>query len=65
MRGNHILATVLKGATLIDGTGSDPLKDALVVIEAGRIQYAGNAEKTQIPGEAEIIDLTGKTIYRA
>jgi imidazolonepropionase-like amidohydrolase len=62
MRGNHILATVLKGATLIDGTGSDPLKDALVVIEAGRIQYAGNAEKTQIPGEAEIIDLTGKTV---
>ena len=50
------------GAQLIDGTGADPVADAVVVIRDGRIVAAGPRETTTIPDGAEAIDATGQTI---
>jgi imidazolonepropionase-like amidohydrolase len=52
----------LIGATLIDGTGKPPLDNSVVIIDNDKIHTAGKAEDVHIPPEAEIIDVTGKTI---
>lgn len=52
-------ATVLQHATLIDGTGSEPITDATIVIKDGRIEAAGPAGSVQVPDGAELRDLTG------
>ncbi|GAC01103.1 putative hydrolase [Gordonia namibiensis NBRC 108229] len=36
--------TILHNARLIDGTGADPIADAVVVIDDGKITYAGAAD---------------------
>ena len=48
--------------TLIDGTGADPVADSVVVIRDGCVETVGKGVDTKIPGEAEIIDATGKTV---
>jgi imidazolonepropionase-like amidohydrolase len=53
-------ALVISGATLIDGTGSAPLADAVVVIEGDRITAAGPRSKIKIPKNARVIDAQGK-----
>jgi imidazolonepropionase-like amidohydrolase len=50
----------ITGGTLIDGTGSTPLRQAVVVIENGRITAAGPATKVSVPAGATIIDATGQ-----
>ena len=50
------------GATLIDGTGADPTRNAVVVARDGRIEAVGSAETVEIPERAEIIDLSGRTV---
>ena len=52
----------LVGARLIDGTGSAPIEDSVVVIRDGRIENAGARDATAVPAGAEVIDVTGKTI---
>lgn len=47
------------GATLIDGTGCAPVKDAVVVISEGRIAAIGGPT-TEVPQEATRIDGTGQ-----
>lgn len=37
------MTTILHNATLIDGNGGDPVKDAVVVIDDNKITYAGAA----------------------
>lgn len=51
--------TVLRGATLIDGTGKAPVPASVIVIEGDRIKAAGGKE-TPIPAGATVIDLSGK-----
>jgi len=53
---------VISGATLIDGTGNSPVKDAVVVVENGRITAAGPRGQVKIPAGAKIIDAKGKTL---
>src|SRR5437764_378195 len=55
-------AVVLKGATLIDGTGHAPLQNAVVVIDSGRIAAVGAADKVALPQGARVVDLKGRTI---
>jgi imidazolonepropionase-like amidohydrolase len=56
-------ATVaLTGATVIDGTGRPPIKDAVVVITDGMITAVGPRKTVSAPPAAKRIDLTGKTI---
>ena len=52
----------LVGGQLIDGTGSAPVADSVVVIRDGRIESAGTREAIAVPTGAEVIDVTGKTI---
>jgi imidazolonepropionase-like amidohydrolase len=53
---------VLRGFTLIDGTGRAPVADAAIVITDGRITWAGPISKLQVPAGAEIVDLEGKYV---
>ena len=53
---------VLVGGKLIDGTGSAPVTDSVVVIRDGRIETTGTRDATAVPADAEVIDVTGKTI---
>jgi imidazolonepropionase-like amidohydrolase len=52
----------LVGGTLIDGTGADPLPDAVVMIQEGRIAAAGTGTQVDIPEAAQVIDVRGTTI---
>ena len=49
-------------ARLIDGTGAEPLEDAVLVIANGRFIAVGPAERMNIPDGARIIDVKGKTV---
>lgn len=52
----------LVGATVIDGTGSSPLNDAVILIENGRIVRVGTRSSTKIPAGFETRDVSGLTI---
>jgi imidazolonepropionase-like amidohydrolase len=53
---------VIKGGTLIDATGAEPVENAVVVIEGSKITAVGRAEEIEIPEKAKVIDATGKTV---
>jgi imidazolonepropionase-like amidohydrolase len=52
---------ILRGGTLIDGTGAPPIPDAAVVIHDGRIETITTAGGTWAR-DAEVIDVSGATI---
>jgi imidazolonepropionase-like amidohydrolase len=57
------MKTILKGGVLVDGTGRDPVPDAVVVIEGDRIVLVGSRAETSVDeSSAQVIDVTGKTI---
>lgn len=53
---------VLLHGMLIDGTGTDPVQDSVLVIRDNRIEAIGNCGQVEIPEGAQIIDATGKTV---
>jgi imidazolonepropionase-like amidohydrolase len=53
---------VLKGGTLIDGTGAGPVAGATIVIRDQRIEAVTTRASDDWPGDAEIIDVSGMTI---
>ena len=53
---------VVRGGTLIDGTGKPPLENSAIVIEGERFKTVGKAGEISIPPGSEIIDATGKTV---
>src|SRR6476660_2006684 len=55
-------AIVVRGGTLIDGTGRPPLEDSIIVIQAGRIRTVGVTGNVGVPEGAAIIDVKGKTV---
>ncbi len=54
--------TVFKGATLVDGTGSPAVIDAVLLVREGRIACAGPAAACPIPAGAATVDLSGRWI---
>lgn len=50
------------GGLLIDGTGADAVADSLVLIEDGRVAYAGPAKGRKLPAGAEVIDAAGASV---
>jgi imidazolonepropionase-like amidohydrolase len=50
------------GARLIDGSGREPVEDAALVVQRGRILAVGQRGGVVIPQGAELVDLSGKTI---
>jgi imidazolonepropionase-like amidohydrolase len=57
-----IMKTVLAGGTLIDGTGSPSLKNGSVVFEDGTITEAGPSDSVNVPKDAIVYNVNGKTI---
>jgi imidazolonepropionase-like amidohydrolase len=55
--------TVISNGSLIDGTGTDPIKDGCLVITDGLIVYSGDAAGApEVVPDAEKIDALGGTI---
>lgn len=54
--------TVFKGATLFDGTGSEPIENSVIVIQGRQIDCVGTESDCEIPADAEVMDLNGKFI---
>jgi len=52
---------VLRGATLIDGSGGAPRNGAVIVIEGERVRAVGGPG-TSVPADATILDLAGKFV---
>jgi hypothetical protein len=50
------------GGTLIDATGAPPVRDAVVVVDKGRIVEAGPRSSAKIPAGSRQIEVAGKTI---
>jgi imidazolonepropionase-like amidohydrolase len=56
---------VLKGARLIDGTGRAPIENSVLVIEGNQIVAAGRSGAVSVPKDADVQDVSGKTIMPA
>ena len=52
----------LVGGTLLDGYGSTPIYNSVVLIEGERITAVGNQGTVEIPANAEIISTEGMTV---
>lgn len=55
---------VIRGGTLIDGTGRSPTEKCLVMVEDSRILSVGKENESTLPKgeEVEVIDAAGKTV---
>lgn len=53
---------VVQHARLIDGSGGPPVEDSALVVQDGRITYAGPFAGASIPEGAERLNMQGKTI---
>jgi imidazolonepropionase-like amidohydrolase len=53
---------VLEGGTLIDGTGRNPVNNAVIVIEGSRIKAVGARGQVSYPSNARVITTDGRTI---
>ncbi len=60
LRPQHPVAFV--GGMLLDGYEAQPIHHSVVVIDDGRIIAEGSEHDTSIPGNAVIIDTSGKTV---
>jgi len=47
------------GATLVDGTGAPPVKDAVVLVRGGKIECAGTRAACAVPPGIAVTDLAG------
>lgn len=54
--------TALVGATLIDGNGGEPIRNAVLVMDGARITAVGPRKSTAIPEDAVTVDASGKYI---
>ena len=51
------MVTVLRCGTLFEASGAEPVHDALVVVDGGRIASVGPAAQTPVPADADEVDL--------
>lgn len=52
----------LEGGTLIDGSGGEPVKDAVIIVREGHIEAVARVNEIAVPHGAQEINLVGKTI---
>ena len=57
--------TVIEGATVIDGVSSQPIRDAILVIDGDTIRSIGRRGSVTVPAGARTIRASGKTIMPA
>ncbi len=56
------MAQALVGGTLIDGTGRDPIDDAVVLIDGDRIDAVFRRGDMELPEGTEVTDIRGSTV---
>lgn len=61
-RAGGFVTTAIRCGTLFDGTGADPIRDAVVVVEGGLIVAAGRAKTTAVPPGATTVDLAKRFV---
>ena len=54
--------TAIVGARLIDGTGTAPVDDSVVLVQGERIRAAGARAAVQVPRNAEVVDAKGRVL---
>jgi imidazolonepropionase-like amidohydrolase len=54
--------TAFIGATIIDGTGSDPVENGVLLVQNGRVVKVGRRQEVAIPDGATIKEVEGKFI---
>jgi imidazolonepropionase-like amidohydrolase len=54
--------TVLRRATLLDGTGAPPVTDATIVVQDGRIESISTGATGPWPSSHEVVDASGLTV---
>ena len=58
-------STVFEGARVIVGDGSEPIENAVFVVENDRFGIVGPASQVTVPADAKRVDLRGKTVMPA
>ena len=54
---------LIHNGTIVDGRGAQPVRDGVVLVEAGKLAYVGPAaDAPHVPGSVERIDARGGTI---
>jgi imidazolonepropionase-like amidohydrolase len=56
------MATVVRCGTLFDGTGAEPTRESVIVVDGGRIQAVGLADTTPTPPGATVVDLSARFV---
>jgi imidazolonepropionase-like amidohydrolase len=56
------MVIAIKSALLVDGTGAEPVHNAVVLVDGQRIQAVGRQADLGVPDGAEVIDLGDDTI---
>ena len=56
------MAKALVGGRVIDGTGRDPIDDAVVLIDGDRIDAVFRRGDMELPAGTEVVDVTGSTV---
>lgn len=56
------MTLAIVGGQIFDGSGTEPIRDGVVVVEGDRIAATGPAQAVSIPQAAKRIDATGRTI---
>jgi len=54
---------VLQHVRVIDGTGAAAQDDQMVVLDHSKITYVGPEATGQVPAGAQVLDMTGKTVF--
>src|SRR5258705_2857299 len=54
--------TAIVGARLIDGAGTAPTDDSVVVVEGDRIRAAGPRSRVRIPPGAAVVEASGRIV---
>ena len=53
---------VIRAGQIIDGTGSAPIKNGVLVIQGSTIKAVGRESEVEIPSGSEIIDVPNETL---
>jgi imidazolonepropionase-like amidohydrolase len=48
------------GATVLDGTGADPIENGIVLVRDGRIEAVGPEAEVPVPAQARVVALQGR-----
>jgi len=61
MKGEMTMLAI-RGKRLIDCTGSEPLKEAVLLIDGERIREVGSSSRISIPAGIDVIDVGDATL---